>query len=984
MNSNGDDIVMALSGQQLDNVEVEFKQFMAELYKGGKMPYQWQLRLLRAIAADGRWPQVLDVPTGSGKTTVIEIHIFLNGLAGLGEISSKLPRRLILTVNRRALVDNQFEVAESCRKKMRTLASDNPSGQVARIWNGLIQRVGKPGIDSEFDEKPLDVICLRGGEQTDAVRNDWRMRPSTPMIICATPDMFGSRLLFRGYGVSKFARPLEAGLFAYDAVAVVDEAHLNRQLEKTARRVADIESMAAEPIGISPLQVMIATATPVDRGGDSSHISLNEEDLLADPVLTERVQRPKPLSMISIKGNLIATAVEECAMLFESDEPWSGVKPIGCIMNTVDGAVSVAEQLEKMYGKEHVVCVMGRMRSIDRTKAMEGIEKPATQFIVGTQALEVGLDIDFSALVTQLASGSAIAQRSGRVNRFAERETGPIHVLIPDDLEKGSGPYRPEELEAAKTWLAYVKDNHEEGLTPWLLASDECRPPDAERKRTIYERLEWADVDYFSNTSRDLAPETDAIGPEASNLDLWLRDEFSDDAEVYVIVRRMHETYANGSIGKAYDDGAIRRVLELVPPLPAEQFPVSIGTAASALRGWYGNENKDSASSNCYLIRNEEAPTAWNLSSIHPGDIFVVDETAKLFLRDVVRYGGKNLGSKDDVYTSIANNLAFYTMGAPIVITVENHVDNMPEAASSIEQLDNIANALVFPEDDDGDTSEDDDAPTRLFKEWVDDDKYCPDDISHIRCPTYERIREIVGGDGCNGSLDCVLYGETPIEGYALIYTPRDNSGFEFFHGTTTDSSEPVKLENHLNDVASRACCMGEALDLPQNLVDALEDAGRLHDEGKRDRRFQTLLRLGDRKAQDLPEDLAKGRFASRKRALDYRKTCGLRGWRHEQRSAVAAWVQLDGKDDRRELATRLVGTSHGHGRALFDDDEANLLPKEQEVDESFREAARYLFDYGAWEQIVDRTNRKYGTWGIAYLEAMVRAADMQVSSEGR
>ena len=60
--------------------------------------------------------------------------------------------------------------------------------------------------------------------------------------------MWGSRLLFGGYGTPALAAPREAGLLAFDSAVVVDEAHLAGQLLVTARQVARLVTAVQEPV----------------------------------------------------------------------------------------------------------------------------------------------------------------------------------------------------------------------------------------------------------------------------------------------------------------------------------------------------------------------------------------------------------------------------------------------------------------------------------------------------------------------------------------------------------------------------------------------------------------------------------------------------------------------------------------------------------------------------------------------------------------
>ena len=100
----------------------------------------------------------------------------------------------------------------------------------------------------------------------------------------------------------------------------------------------------------------------------------------------------------------------------------------------------------------------------------------------------------------------------------------------------------------------------------------------------------------------------------------------------------------------------------------------------------------------------------------------------------------------------------------------------------------------------------------------------------------------------------------------------------------------------------------------------------------------------------------------------------------YEQRSAVVALDRAsDSSGVSPELVVRLVGTSHGHGRSTFPHASARLLGGQDQL----ASASAVLYDGGAWDAIVEATHRTFGVWGCAFLEAILRAADGQVSGEG-
>ena len=187
-------------------------------------------------------------------------------------------------------------------------------------------------------------------------------------------------------------------------------------------------------------------------------------------------------------------------------------------------------------------------------------------------------------------------------------------------------------------------------------------------------------------------------------------------------------------------------------------------------------------------------------------------------------------------------------------------------------------------------------------------------------------------------------------------------------------------MDVHQEAVAKRAAGIAERLGLSEEMVARLRAAGLHHDDGKVASRFQVMLGA----EPDTP--LAKSRRRSLREVRRAEAEAGLvRGWRHEQLSAAHAWAAYP-DDDRpgRELVTRLVGTSHGRGRASFDHGVETLeRGSTEQFPAAVESAVEQLFGDGEWEQIVECTDLRWGTWGIAFLEAVLRCADGQISREG-
>jgi CRISPR-associated endonuclease/helicase Cas3 len=106
------------------------------------------------------------------------------------------------------------------------------------------------------------------------------------------------------------------------------------------------------------------------------------------------------------------------------------VMVVGVIVNTVDAARQIFDRLRDIRGPDTVALLIGRIRPYDRDRALEqwlpriavGRDRSVAQptFVVATQTIEVGADIDLDALVTEAAPLDVLRQRFGRLDRLGD------------------------------------------------------------------------------------------------------------------------------------------------------------------------------------------------------------------------------------------------------------------------------------------------------------------------------------------------------------------------------------------------------------------------------------------------------------------------------------------------------------------------------------------------------------------------------------
>jgi len=155
-------------------------EYYAPLTRNSK-PFYWQRQLFEQLCR-GELPDNIDLPTGSGKTSLISLWLLALAWQSLQGEQVTLPRRLIWVVDRRVVVDQATDEAEGLNRRLA-----EPS--LVKVREGLARLCCLTGPD----ENPLSVSTLRGEREDN---REWSRNPTRPAIVVGTVDMIGRRLLF--------------------------------------------------------------------------------------------------------------------------------------------------------------------------------------------------------------------------------------------------------------------------------------------------------------------------------------------------------------------------------------------------------------------------------------------------------------------------------------------------------------------------------------------------------------------------------------------------------------------------------------------------------------------------------------------------------------------------------------------------------------------------------------------------------------------
>lgn len=963
----------------------DFDAFFTAIH--GRPPFPWQSRLAAQLAAGEGWPEVLDLPTGSGKTAAIDVAVFQLALEA-GSSPRRAPLRIVYVVDRRTIVDQAHQRAEAIRT-----AIDETNDRVLAAVRARLASYGREGI-------PLRTALLRGA----IARSDlWARSPDQPLVAVSTVDQVGSRLLFRGYGVSDSMKPVHAGLLGNDVLYLLDEVHLSEPFRQTLaavggryactrRTTSDGAVRWAERLLERPFEVVEMSATPGAVRETAFRLASEDEQ---HPVLARRLNAKKLTTVASANARGFAAEIEKHVKVMAA-APGACV---GVVVNRVATARELHRRLSAGLKDAEVHLLTGRMRPLDRDRLEKtlfpricaGRERDPEQapvVVVATQCIEAGADFDFDALVTECASLDALRQRFGRLDRLGESLVGARAVVVARTDSLNDDPVYGKALGATWRWLEEAASSAggelDFGIRGLPIPND---PRDLLAPRPSAPTLLPSHLDAWVQTSPRPTPDPDVA--------LWLHGPDRGVADVQVIWRADLSSAllqrALEESGAGVSTKAVLGAVQAVPPASGEAMSVPL----FAVRRWLsGNSESDVFDVEGVSVEANESGPRKPEDGVRPavvwrGDASAVIEPKAIGPGDTIvvptSYGGIASGTwaptATDPTSDLAELAAWKQRGRAVLRLRDDVVRGLfgpsapeapkPASVMESEEIDDRASVVA----------------------WLD---ALP--TADLAGDAYSLATFLRAQAGKRGLRVERLPNGLDGEGEYFLVTSRRRVRFDGDEVSSEDDQASftgveVELDAHLDGVRATAGEFADRLNLPPELAADVRLAGRWHDVGKIDPRFQRLLQGGSEfKTLVQEQPLAKSAVPMndwRKRQNAEERSGYPRGARHEvmslalMSSAEAALAPLANDWD---LVQHLVASHHGRCRPL-----APWIPDPEpvemrwELDDiavegvSAHELAR--LDSGVADRFW-RLVRRYGWWGLAWLEAIFRLADHRRSEE--
>ena len=398
----------------LDNLEAELTQHVKEKAKEkGRQFHGWEP--FQEASGETTGQLMLSAPTGSGKTEAALLWSDKNQCETLGN-------RVFYVLPYTASINAMYE-------RLKELVSDDRIGMLHGKANYFVY---KDLVDKEYTYQEAAAGVREQQNLTKKICRPYKVL--TPFQLLKA--FFGIR------GFEMQMAEMSQGLFIFDEIHAYDPHTTALILTMIKKLREDYDAKFCIMTATMPkfLKQMINNAlgqlTPVEMDAQERNRFTRHRVVLLDNSIHEAI----PL-------------IEERLMQGQQ---------VMVVCNTVNQAQNVFQKLQSVT--DNAKLLHSRFILRDRERIEQELEN--ADLLVGTQAVEVSLDIDFDCLFTEPAPIDALIQRFGRINRKGEKgENGICDVHICEKGGENDGfIYSSETVE--HTLNAFTSDEvlHESGI----------------------------------------------------------------------------------------------------------------------------------------------------------------------------------------------------------------------------------------------------------------------------------------------------------------------------------------------------------------------------------------------------------------------------------------------------------------------------------------------------------------------------------------
>lgn len=764
---------------------------------------------------------------------------------------------------------------------------------------------------------PLAISTLRG---QFADNREWSADPSRPAVICGTVDMIGSRLLFSGYGCGFKTRPLHAGFLGQDSLIVHDEAHLEPAFQELLIAIEKEQREGRTP-DFRPLKVMELTATS-RAGGEAFELTKEEKNPPSE--------LPEPTEPIHHAWRRLKA---KKGLRFHPEKRGDVAKKIG-------------QLARERKGPEISILVF--VRTIDDVKTVQdelaekngGVPADQVQVLTGTlRGLERDSLANSDPVFARFLPKPKVPAKPGTVYLICT-SAGEVGVDISadhmvcdlttlDSMAQRLGRVNRRGDGAAEVDVVFESD------------------PDAKKKDDPFEKARWKTKEILEHL-----PNCDWIADRREASPLCLRNLNPTEDERKAAFAPTPTILPTSDI--LFDAWALTTVRDRLPGRPHVE-PYLHGVAS-----WQPPETHVAWREEVWELRPQFRSEEERKQNEAAERKRIAKFTEEL-LQDYPLKPHELLRDRSDrVFKHLATIAARHPDAYAWLVDDEGGVEvfTLKELADKDEKERIEGQTVLLPEQVGGlrdgllDGGATEAEGLDVADEWyANDEKTRPHrlrvwDVSDERVKDMRLVRRIYfqSGDGDEESRSWYWF-ELPEGG--------DGEG-------SKSHKHPVSWQTHTDDVVRNTTPI--VARLAPEFARLFDLAALWHDLGKQRKLFQTVLGNPNYPSVEWAKSGKKGgRIEER--------------YRHEFGSLLDAAMKEEFEQltsDEQEFVLHLIAAHHGRGRPHFPTDEAFDQESKGDVANAVaREVPRRFA----------RLQRKYGRWGLAYLESLLRAADYAASA---